>query len=142
MIQTLKLILLLLIGCSNNIFSQENKAENQDSIGWYKIGETIINFEHERNELKILNQDQFTKLKFVVKLAPVELNELVVFYKNGDQQKFEIKERIKSEGYYQVLELNGHERIISSVIFQSNTVPYMRGDKEIRAVIEVWGKNE
>lgn len=138
----IKLIIVAFLGFSSNLFSQENKFEQKDTLGWSKIGETIVNFEHQRNEIKILSQDKFTKLKYVIKLAPVEMDELVVFYKNGDQQNFLIEEKIKSEGYSQILELNGQERFISSVIFQSNTVPYMRENKDTRAIIEVWGKNE
>lgn len=138
----IKLIIVAFLGFSSNLFSQENKLELRDTLSWFKIGETIINFEHERNEIKILSKDKFTKLKYFVKLAPVEMDELVVFYKNGDQQNFLIEEKIKSEGYCQILELNGQERIISSVIFQSSTIPYMRKNNDTRAVIEVWGKNE
>jgi len=138
----IKIIIVAFLGFSSNLFSQENKLDLKDTLGWIKIGETIVNFEHERNEIKILSKDKFTKLKYFIKLAPVEMDELVVNYKKGDQQNFKAKEKVKSEGYIQILELNGQERQISSVIIQSNTIPYLREDKEIRALIEIFGKNE
>ncbi len=114
-------------------------SEKADTLYWNKIGETIVNYENDRNEAIIENAEKFTKLQFIVKNAPVEIEQIVVFYKNGDQQNFPIKESIKSEGFSRKLELNGNERIIAKVVFQSRTIP---NSKESRAIIEIWGEND
>ncbi|MES2589130.1 MAG: hypothetical protein V4622_09125 [Bacteroidota bacterium] len=136
---SIKFILFIALGFSNYFFSQETNSDIADTIHWTKIGETVINYENDRNEVLIVSPEKFNELEFIVKLAPIELFEIVVFYKNGDQQKFQVNESVKSEGFSQELELNGRKRIISKVIFQSRTISNL---KEKRATIEVWGKND
>jgi hypothetical protein len=136
---TFKIILFTALSFTNQLFAQEMNSEKADTLYWNKIGETTVNYENDRNEAIIENTEKFTKLQFIVKNAPVEIEQIVVFYKNGDQQNFPIKESIKSEGFSRKLELNGDERIIAKVVFQSRTIP---NTKESRAIIEIWGEND
>ncbi len=77
-----------------------------DTLHWVKLGETIVNYENDRNEIIVISKEKFSELHFIVKIAPVEIEDIVVFYKNGDQQNFPIKESIKSEGFSRKLELH------------------------------------
>lgn len=133
---SIKIILFAALGFTNQFFAQK---DIDDTLHWVKLGETIVNYENERNEVIVTSKEKFSELHFIVKIAPVEIEDIVVFYKNGDQQKFPMKESIKSEGFMRELELNGKERIISKVVFQSKTIP---NTKESRAIIEIWGEND
>jgi hypothetical protein len=83
---TFKIILFTALGFTNQFFAQEMNSEKADTLYWNKIGETTVNYENDRNEAIIENTEKFTKLQFIVKNAPVEIEQIVVFYKNGDQQ--------------------------------------------------------
>ncbi|MFN5418161.1 MAG: hypothetical protein ACK5B9_13975 [Flavobacteriia bacterium] len=133
---SIKIILFAALGFTNQVFAQK---DIDDTLHWVKLGKTIVNYENDRNEVIVTSEEKFTDLHFHVKFAPVEIEEIVVFYKNGDQQKFPMKESIKSEGFMRELELNGKERIIAKVVFQSRTIP---NTKESRAIIEIWGEND
>lgn len=136
---TFKLILFIALCLSNQLVAQDDDSEISDTIYWKKIGTTILNFEKERNEVIVNSQEKFSEFHLYVKFAPVELEEIVIFFKNGDQQKFPVKEKIKKEGFEKELEINGKERAIEKLVFQGRTIP---NPNENKAKIEIWGEKE
>jgi hypothetical protein len=122
-----------------NVFAFNTPISKKDPIQWYKIGETIVAPNNIINDVISITEMKISKIKIVIIDAPVEVDEMIIYYKNGDLQKIEIKQIIKLQGHSRIVELNGKERIIKKIVFQGRTLTVTEG---LNAKIEVWGINE
>ena len=70
-----KLMLLALLVTAGFIrmFAQQPGIVISDKPGWHNIGETVVDFQREKDEISVLGADRFTFVKIKVKDAPIDL---------------------------------------------------------------------
>lgn len=130
------LVLLVIIGTAN-LFAQTPKVVVSDKAGWHKIGETIVNYKAEKDELLITGANRFQTLKIKVTEAPIVLNSFDIYFKDGEMQSVPVGQEIKSAGETKEIQLDGKgERVVQKVVFNYKTVGE-NNDK--RARLELWG---
>lgn len=129
--------LLVIGGSLTQLNAQKTVVVTNDETGWQKIGETKVDFSKDRDEVTILGADKFAKLKLKVTDAPVEFFEMEVFYENGRNQVVPIKTLIKKSGESKVIDLDGGERNIKSIVLKYKTIANY---KDVNARVEIWGK--
>lgn len=135
--KTFSIIMFLAIaGCFGQNYAQQSAVLKNDNTIWSKIGETVVNFESEREEISLAPADKFLALKFKVLDEAIELQKLEIYYTNGDKQDIPIIETLQSQGESSVIDLNGGERAIQKVVFEYKSYP---NDKNKRAKVELWG---
>lgn len=107
-----------------------------DKAGWHKIGERKVDFARDRDEIMIVGADRFAAIKFKVTEAPIDLQELEVYYESGVKQDIPVRTPILSGNESRVIDLNGGERNLKKIVFVYKTLP---NQKEQKAHVEVWG---
>lgn len=133
------LLMVAVAGCSASSFAQKPAVVLNNDPGWHRIGETVVNFRTESDELIVVGADRFVALRFKVTDAPVMINTLEVFYDKGDSQKITLDMTIKAAGESDVVKLDGGERKIKRISFVYKTVTNTADNK---ARIEVYGLKE
>ncbi len=129
--------LLLIGGSLTQLKAQKTVVVTNDKTGWHKIAETKVDFSKDRDEVTITGADRFAKVQIKVTDAPVEFFEMEVFYESGQSQLVPIKTLIKKNGESRIIDLNGGERNLKSVVLKYKTIPNY---KEKHAHVEIWGK--
>jgi hypothetical protein len=107
-----------------------------DKTGWHKIGSRTIDFKNDKDEITVLGADRFSSIKFKINDAPVNLQNIEVYYESGDNQSIAVNTPIGPEMESKAFDLNGGERNIKKIAFDYNTLPNIKDEK---AEIEVWG---
>jgi hypothetical protein len=107
-----------------------------DKTGWHKIGSRTIDFKNDKDEITVLGADRFSSIKFKVNDAPVNLQNVEVYYESGDNQNIAVNSPIGPEMESKAYDLNGGERSLKKISFDYNTLPNIKDEK---AEIEVWG---
>ncbi|MGV3629795.1 MAG: hypothetical protein ACO1O6_01240 [Bacteroidota bacterium] len=130
------LLLLAIAGSYTTAYAQTPKVVVSDKTGWHKIGEVTVNFERDRDEVLVMGADKFAQIQFKVTEAPVDLQQMVVYYENGDKQPISIRQSVKAPGESRVIDLNGGERTIKKIVFEYKTLPNRKDEK---AHVEIWG---
>jgi hypothetical protein len=107
-----------------------------DKTGWHKIGSRTIDFKNDKDEITVMGADKFSSIKFKVNDAPVNLQDVQVFYETGDKQDIAVNSPIGPSMESKAYDLNGGERSLKKIAFDYNTLPNIKDEK---AEIEVWG---
>lgn len=129
------ILLLAIIGiCQLNL--AQAKLVINDKKGWHKIGETIVNFSKDKDEVSVVGANKFASLIFKVDDAPIDLIDIEVFYEKGDNQKVTVNFPIKAPGQSKEIDLNGGERSVKKIEFVYKTLP---NRKDMKAHVEIWG---
>ena len=133
--KTAKLILLVSMGYTS-IMAQTPAVMISDKTGWHKIAETNVDFKKVRDEVSIIGADRFSAIRFKVVDAPIDLQDLEVYYESGDKQDITVRTPIQINGESRVIDLNGGERSLKKIVFVYKTLP---NRKDIKAHVEIWG---
>jgi hypothetical protein len=107
-----------------------------DKTGWHKIGSRTIDFKNDKDEITVMGADKFSSIKFKVNDAPVNLQNVEVYYETGDNQKIAVNSPIGPSMESKSYNLEGGERSLKKISFDYNTLPNIKDEK---AEIEVWG---
>ncbi len=107
-----------------------------DKTGWHKIGENIVGFERDRDEIMVMGADRFASIRFKLTDASIELISLEVYYESGNKQEINVNSKIKAPGESRVIDLNGGERNLKKIVFVYKT---LENNKDQKAHVEVWG---
>lgn len=89
--------------------------------GWELIGETKVNFVRDKDEITVTSPNQFTALRFKVEDREIKLNDLKVYFQNGDKLEPNIDELIAADQYSRDIELSRDGRYISKIEFKYRT---------------------
>src|ERR1041384_3719719 len=92
------LLLLGLITIVNPLMAQEPAVIVSDKAGWNKIGETTADFTKDRDEIVVMGADRFASIKFKVTDAPIDLQDLEIYYETGDKQDVQVRTPINAGG--------------------------------------------
>jgi hypothetical protein len=107
-----------------------------DKTGWHKIGSRTIDFKNDKDEITVMGADKFSSIKFKINDAPVNLQNVEVFYETGDKQDIAVNSPIGPTMESKAYNLNGGERSLKKITFDYETLPNIKDEK---AEIEVWG---
>lgn len=120
----------------NTSVAQTPAVVLNDKSGWQKIGETIVNFSTENDQILVIGANKFSAVKIKVTDAPVNFKSFEIHFNKGDVQNVTVAENVKQEGETKVIQLDGKgERVIQKVKFRYNTT----GNEGKKAHIELWG---
>jgi hypothetical protein len=134
--KTFVFILLTIAGSFGRTFAQQPGVVISDKTGWHKIGETMVDFSRDRDEVMVVGANRFSTLKFKVTDAPIDLVSTEIFYDSGANQNVTINSNIKSPGESKTIDLDGGERNVKKIIFVYKTIPNY---KDKKAHVEIWG---
>jgi hypothetical protein len=131
------LFVLLITASYSKTFAQKPAVVLSDKEGWHKIGETIVNFKSETDEIMVIGANRFQSVKIKVTDAPVNLKSLDIYFDKGDKQSVAVGQDIKDPGETRLVQLDGNgERVVRKVILTYNTATGNTGKK---AHVELWG---
>jgi hypothetical protein len=103
---------------------------------WTKIGETIVDFKQEKDEIKAMGADRYSALKFKVSDAAVDFIDMDVFYDDGKSQNIKVNSPVKAGAESGKLDIMNNDRGIKKIVFVYKTIDKGKDEK---AKVEVWG---
>jgi len=130
------IVLILIAGSYGKITAQSPAVMVSDKKGWHKIAERTVDFVKDRDEVSVVGADRFSAIKFMVTDAPIDLQDLEVYYESGDKQDIKVHTPVLSGKESRVIELNGGERSLKKIVFVYKTLP---NRKDKNAHVEIWG---
>ena len=105
---------------------------------WELLGSRIVNFNNDRDEIKVgAIEGAFTALKIQVRRGNLNMQKVLVHYKNGDVQEIELRHNFARGSESRIIDLPGNKRIIQKIVFYYDT----KNRSKMRAVIEVLGRH-
>ena len=107
-----------------------------DRDGWHKIGESIVDFKKEKEEIVLKGANRFAKLQLVAFDAAIDLQDMEVYYENGKMQNISLKTIIMQDKKSRVIDVMGKESSITKVVFVYKTLPNLEKEK---GMLELWG---
>ncbi|OFY56736.1 MAG: hypothetical protein A2Y87_13135 [Bacteroidetes bacterium RBG_13_46_8] len=105
---------------------------------WELLGSRIVNFNNDRDEIQVgAIEGAFTALKIQVRRGNLNMQKVLVHYKNGDVQEIELRHNFARGSESRIIDLPGNKRIIQKIVFYYDT----KNRSKMRAVIEVLGRH-
>ena len=105
--------------------------------GWELLGENKVNFVRDTDELSVNSRNQFTDIRFRVEGREVRINDLKIYFQNGDKLEPAIDLMIQADRESRNIELAKDGCIIDRIEFRYRTTGnILKG----RANVLVYGK--
>lgn len=89
--------------------------------GWELLGEEKVNFVRDKDEIVINNRTLYTAMRFKIEDKDVHINDLKVYFQNGDKLEPNIDEDIKAGQLSRVIDLGREGRYIDRIEFKYRT---------------------
>jgi len=89
--------------------------------GWELLSERKVNFVRDKDEIVIESRNQFTALRFKVEDRDVRLNDLKIYFDNGDKLEPSLDEIIPANESSRIIELARDGRRIDKIEFRYRT---------------------
>jgi hypothetical protein len=112
------------------------KLEVNDKTGWHKIGETVVSFTKERDEIAVLGADRYAKIKFRVTDAGIMISDMTISFEDGTKQDVPVASTFNAGQESRVIDIPGAEKDIARISFVYKTIANQAKDK---AHLEIWG---
>src|ERR1043166_1531178 len=118
--------------------AQKTSVVVSDKTGWHKIGETTVDLKGQTQEVKVVGSNKFSSLKFKVLDSPIEIQDIDLYFDEGDKQTIAVGYPIKNAGEEsrEIPLQGGSERNLNKVIFRYKSIP---GNTNTKAKVEIWG---
>ena len=110
-------LLLLLVTLIIATISCRSRRSIGIEEGWELLGEMKVNFVRDKDVIDIDSRYQFTAIKFKVEEKDVRINDLVVFFDNGDKLTPALDAVIPAGGVSREIELARDGRIVDRIEF-------------------------
>jgi hypothetical protein len=105
--------------------------------GWDLLGEQKADFVKEKDIIEVHSTFKFTAIRFKVEKHEVRLNELTIYYQNGDKLQPAMDDIIPSDQYSRIIELTEEGKFVTKIEFKYRTLGnILKG----RANVLVFGK--
>jgi hypothetical protein len=110
-----------------------------DKTGWHKITETVVSFDKETDKVDVMLADKFAALKFKVTDAPIELQDVDIYFEDKTMQNVVIGNHLKAAGESsREIDLKGaSEKTIDKIVLKYKTV---KNTEHKKGHVEIWGK--
>ena len=89
--------------------------------GWELLSEQKVNFVKDKDEITIHSRYPFTAIRFKVEGRDVQINDLKIYFDNGDKLEPNIDDLIKEDQFSKVIELAREGRYINKIEFKYRT---------------------
>jgi len=130
------ILLLVMFVAIAGAFAQSPGVVTSAKPGWHKIGEVKASFKMENESIVVLGKDAFKSIKLKVTDAPINIENVQVFYESGDPEDVSVRSELKAGAETRVIDLKGGTREIKKVVFTYKTMP---NSKDEKAHVELYG---
>ena len=89
--------------------------------GWELLSEQKVNFVRDKDEIVLNNRTPYTAMRFKVEDKDVHINDLKVYFQNGDKLQPNINEDIQADQFSRVIDLGREGRYIDRIEFKYRT---------------------
>lgn len=103
---------------------------------WEVLGSRSVRYGTDHDVISVSSDKWYKGIYFKVTDAPIKINDMKVYFDNGDKFDVSIRGMIKQNGHSRTIELPGGERRITKVEFSYETMGSNRGT----ANLTLWGK--
>ena len=86
--------------------------------GWELLGEKKVNFVRDKDEIEVKGRTPYTALRFKVEDKDVRIDEVKVYFDNGDKLEPNISDVIPAGQYSRVVDLGREGRYIDHIEFK------------------------
>jgi hypothetical protein len=103
---------------------------------WEVLGSRSVRYGTDKDVITVSGDKWYKGIYFKVTEAPIKINDMKVYFDNGDKFDVSMRSMIKQNGHTRTIELPGGERRITKVEFSYETMGSNRGT----ATLTLWGK--
>ncbi|HEY5825314.1 MAG TPA: hypothetical protein VIT44_13160 [Cyclobacteriaceae bacterium] len=135
-VMIIAIALLATIGVVNSSYAQAPGVVTSNSAGWHKIGEVKASFKMENESISVLGADRFKSIKLKVTDAPINIENIRVFYESGESEEINVRSELKAGAETRVIDLKGNTQELKKIVFTYKTLPNVKEDK---AHVELYG---
>ena len=89
--------------------------------GWDLLGEQKADFVKEKDVIEVHSSYKFTAIRFKVEKHEVRLNDLRIYYQNGDKLEPALDDIIPADQYSREIEISQDGKFINKVEFKYRT---------------------
>ncbi len=127
--------LLVLVFAAVSCYSNRRSLAIED--GWDLLGEQKVNFVRDKDEIDVRSRGVYTDIRFKVEDREVRINDLKIYFQNGDKLEPSIDFVIAADQESRIIELSKDGRNIDKIEFKYRTTGnILQG----RANVLVFGK--
>jgi hypothetical protein len=128
---------MLFFGIVVSALAQKPEVVVSDKPGWHKIGEVTASFKMKNESIVVMGADEFKAIKLKVTDAPIDIENVTVYYESGNSQEIPVKGMLQSGAETKVFDLDRPTDDLKKVSFTYKSEPNYRGDK---AHVELYGQ--
>jgi hypothetical protein len=111
------------LGAACATYAQTGRGPN-----WVLLGERVVTDKSDHDTIRVgRDRGSFTAVKFEVRRHGVDFHRVVVHFANGEDQKVELRNSIPAGGETRVIDIDGANRIITSIDFWYDAKTLGRG---------------
>jgi hypothetical protein len=89
--------------------------------GWEMLGQAKVNFVRDKDVVDVTSENKYTAIKFRVEDREIRLNDLKVYFTNGDKLEPSMDDVIGEDQYSRDIEVGKEGRMIDKVEFTFRT---------------------
>ena len=89
--------------------------------GWELLSERKVNFVRDKDEIVVNNRTLYTALRFKVEDRDAHINDLKIYFQNGDKLEPSIDDDIQADAFSKVIDLGREGRYIDKIEFKYRT---------------------
>ena len=124
-------MIILLVGCASNSSVVQNSR-------WEKLGQKTVNYGLDKDIINVTaRKGSFNSIKLVFQGGAMNMHRCVVHYRNGGQQKVNLKGQYRGGDETRVIDLEGGNRVITKVVFWYDTKNLARK----KSTVNLWGRH-
>ena len=112
------ILLLVLIAGIHSCASRRSIGVEE---GWELLAERKVNFVRDKDVIDIESRNQFTAIRFKVEDRDVRINDLRIWFDNGDKLEPNVDDVIVADQYSRIIELARDGRYIDKIEFRYRT---------------------
>lgn len=132
-------LIVLLTALVNLSLAQQPSIMLTDDPGWQKIGEVKADFKAENESIEIFGKDVFKSILIKVTDAPINIENVQVFYESGETEEVNVRNKLKAGAETREIKLKHPDQALKKVVFTYNSLPNQANEK---AHVELYGLRE
>ena len=95
---------------------------------WVLLGERVVSDRNDHDTIRVgRDRGSFTAVKFNVRRHGVDFHRVVIHFANGEDQQVEMRNSIPAGGETRVIDIDGANRIVTSIDFWYDAKTLGRG---------------
>lgn len=125
-------VMAVVLGVTGTLGAQRGRAD------WVVLGTRNVTDRADHDTVTVTGaKGNFTAIKIEVLRRAVDFQRVVIHFRNGDDQKVELRNSIPAGGESRVIDIDGRDRVIRSIDFWYDAKTLGRGQ---RATVRVLGR--